>query len=153
MYIYSIPSYYLLLSSRLHNVYVPLRARLDDLRIFLETEAWELCPVRASFTVHRLRVRRQSGCMRRRVTILLMISRSFASCGGSPLHQCVHRSQLHPRRNQVDNLFILCVPGIFCLYFSLDFLPLCFFTLYHFHFPFFCPSLSSSVQIRVCFLE
>ena len=32
------------------------RARMDELRIFLEVEAWEVCPVRSSFTIHKLRV-------------------------------------------------------------------------------------------------
>ena len=31
-------------------------SRLDELRIFMETEAWELCPVRSTFTIHQLRV-------------------------------------------------------------------------------------------------
>lgn len=31
------------------------RARLDELKIFLETEAWELCPVRSTFSLHQLR--------------------------------------------------------------------------------------------------
>lgn len=34
------------------------RARLDELKIFLETEAWEPCPVRPSFTIRKLRVGR-----------------------------------------------------------------------------------------------
>ena len=33
-----------------------LRARMDELRIFLEVEAWEVCPVRSTFTIHKLRV-------------------------------------------------------------------------------------------------
>ena len=41
-----------------------LRARMDELRIFLEVEAWEVCPVRSTFTIHKLRVsgRRGGGC-------------------------------------------------------------------------------------------
>ncbi|CAI8049389.1 Syndetin [Geodia barretti] len=31
------------------------RARLEELKIFLETEAWEVCPVRSTFSVHQLR--------------------------------------------------------------------------------------------------
>ncbi|XP_065897412.1 syndetin-like isoform X2 [Dysidea avara] len=31
------------------------RNRLDELRAFLENEAWEICPVRSSFTIHSLR--------------------------------------------------------------------------------------------------
>ena len=31
------------------------RSRLDELRIFLEVEAWEVCPVRSSFNLHKLR--------------------------------------------------------------------------------------------------
>jgi hypothetical protein len=31
------------------------RARLEELKIFLETEAWELCPVRSTFSPHQLR--------------------------------------------------------------------------------------------------
>ena len=29
---------------------------MDELRAFLENEAWEICPVRSSFTIHSLRV-------------------------------------------------------------------------------------------------
>ena len=45
-------------STYLHKLYgsCTYRARLDELRIFLETEAWELCPVRSSFTIRKLRV-------------------------------------------------------------------------------------------------
>ena len=32
------------------------RSRLEELKIFLETEAWELCPVRSTFSFHQLRV-------------------------------------------------------------------------------------------------
>ncbi len=44
---------------REYCIYVPVRyfrARIDELRIFLEVEAWEVCPVRSSFTIHSLRV-------------------------------------------------------------------------------------------------
>ena len=40
----------------LHFVFI-CRARLEELKIFLETEAWELCPVRSTFSLHQLRVR------------------------------------------------------------------------------------------------
>ena len=33
------------------------RARLDELRMFLENEAWELCPVKSNFSVMMLQVR------------------------------------------------------------------------------------------------
>ena len=36
--------------------YVCYRNRLDELRAFLENEAWEICPVRSSFTIQSLRV-------------------------------------------------------------------------------------------------
>ena len=29
---------------------------MDELRIFLEVEAWEVCPVHFTFTIHKLRV-------------------------------------------------------------------------------------------------
>ena len=32
------------------------RARLDELRMFLENEAWELCPVKPSFSILMLQV-------------------------------------------------------------------------------------------------
>ena len=32
------------------------RARLDELRLFLESEAWELCPVKSNFNVFMLQV-------------------------------------------------------------------------------------------------
>ena len=38
------------------TLYVISRARMDELRIFLEVEAWEVCPVRSTFTIHKLRV-------------------------------------------------------------------------------------------------
>lgn len=39
-----------------HVCIINYRARLDELKIFLETEAWELCPVRSTFSLHQLRV-------------------------------------------------------------------------------------------------
>ena len=34
------------------------RARLEELRMFLENEAWEVCPVKPTFSVHSLQVSR-----------------------------------------------------------------------------------------------
>lgn len=32
------------------------RGRLEELRLFFENEAWELCPVRANFSIYSLKV-------------------------------------------------------------------------------------------------
>ena len=32
------------------------RSRLDELRMFLENEGWELCPVKSTFTILQLQV-------------------------------------------------------------------------------------------------
>lgn len=34
----------------------PLRARLEELRMFLENETWELCPVKSNFNISQLHV-------------------------------------------------------------------------------------------------
>ena len=39
------------------------RARLDELRMFLENEAWELCPVKSNFNTLQLMVRRLSSSL------------------------------------------------------------------------------------------
>ena len=51
MYVYYMYVYVLSMTYLLYY-----RARLDELKIFLETEAWELCPVRSTFSLHQLRV-------------------------------------------------------------------------------------------------
>lgn len=36
--------------------YLFLRTRLDELRMFLENETWELCPVKSNFSILQLHV-------------------------------------------------------------------------------------------------
>ena len=43
------------------------RARLDELRLFLESEAWQLCPVKANFTVLMLQVSHEFTVLMRQV--------------------------------------------------------------------------------------
>ena len=38
------------------------RSKLDELRMFLENEGWELCPVKPSFSILMLQVRACDGC-------------------------------------------------------------------------------------------
>ena len=59
----------------LNCLYSVIRARLEELKIFLESEAWELCPVRSTFSLHQLRVRLIGGelqCMAWFVFILIL---------------------------------------------------------------------------------
>ena len=37
------------------------RARLEELRTFLENEAWEVCPVKPTFSVYSLQVSARAG--------------------------------------------------------------------------------------------
>lgn len=37
-------------------LFFPLRIRLDELRMFLENETWELCPVKSNFSILQLHV-------------------------------------------------------------------------------------------------
>ena len=36
--------------------WIYFRARLDELRMFLENEGWELCPVKSTFSILQLQV-------------------------------------------------------------------------------------------------
>ena len=54
------------------------RNRLDELRAFLENEAWEICPVRTSFTYYSLRVSYKSALM---YSLFLHVSTYISTVG------------------------------------------------------------------------
>lgn len=49
-----LPDLLLLPINSIHTLY--FRTRLEELRMFLENETWELCPVKSSFSILQLHV-------------------------------------------------------------------------------------------------
>lgn len=47
-----------------------LRARLEELRMFLENETWELCPVKSNFNISQLHVSKEHRTENKRVSFL-----------------------------------------------------------------------------------
>ncbi|CAH1237851.1 VPS50 [Branchiostoma lanceolatum] len=79
------------------------RSRMDELRMFLENEAWELCPVKSNFTILNLQ---EFKFLRRSGLVKMKLSSTMASPQSSPAKLAENRDRLTETRDAPQGFFV-----------------------------------------------